>query len=726
MKLLEDAIRDGAFLLDVDASDMPSIFQQTISHLVTQDLLPAEQQDDVVAALLEREGEMSTAIGHSVAVPHAYLDELTTARVVFVKLLHPVNLGAPDWIPTRFLVVLLGPTGAAAEHLDALTIIARLMSDDEFRYEAGAARNQQELLAALGRFEIRMAAPAAMPGAAVEDELRYTGRLCGGLMDDIRRRLPLYASDFRDGLHPKCIAATLFLFFACIAPAVTFGGILADLTDNYIGAIEMIAASALCGIIYALFSGQPLIILGGTGPLLIFTVILYRLCKDTLGLGDLFLEVRVWVGLWTALFLFILAITDASWLMRFFTRFTDEIFAALISLIFVFEAINGTLNIFRDLDVGKHHDTALLSLLLALGTFYVAMSLSRFRRSRYLTHGMREFLTDFGPTIALTLMTVLAMTPWLRDVSLPKLPTPSSFRPTYSVPIDSVADEATSPSTEPAPAPQTPPADSTEPLETVSLDAGKPRRWLVNPFDARVPVWVWFASAGPALLLTVLVFVDQNITARLINNADHKLQKGGAYHLDLAVAGLLVGLCPFFGFPWLIAATVRSINHLRSLATVEEVVTPGGETREKIIHVRENRVTGLAIHLLIGLSLFLLPYLNAIPMAVLYGLFLFMGVVSMAGNQFFERLSLWLMDSKLYPATHYIRRVPMLTIHKFTLLQLVCLIVLWVVKGSSLGILFPLFIALLVPVRLLAGRFFADEHLEVLDAEEEPREEEWD
>jgi mannitol/fructose-specific phosphotransferase system IIA component (Ntr-type) len=719
MKLLEDAIRAGAFLLDVEASDMPSILQRTISLLVDQDLLSADRQNEVVAALLEREEEMSTAIGHSVAVPHAYLDALTAPCVVFVQLARPVNLGAPDGIPTRFLVVLLGPIGAAAEHLDALTTIARLMSDDEFRYEAGASRNQQDLLGALRRFQVRTSAPAAIPGAAAREELRYTGRLCGGLLDDIRRRLPHYTSDFRDGLHPKCIASTLFLFFACMAPAVTFGGILADLSDNYIGAIEMIAASALCGIIFALLSGQPLIILGGTGPLLIFTVILYRLCKDLLGLGDLFLEVRVWVGFWTALFLVILAVTDASCLMRFFTRFTDEIFAALISLIFVFEAIKGTLNSFRDLDVGKHHDTALLSLLLALGTFYVAMSLSRIRRSRYLTHGTREFLTDFGPTIALTLMTVLAMTSWMRDVPLTRLPTPSSFRPTYSVPPD-----PTSASTDSQPAPETPMADSTQTRETASPDTGKPRRWLVNPFLA--PVWVWFAAAGPALLLTVLVFVDQNITARLINNADHKLQKGGAYHLDLAVAGLLVGLCPLFGFPWLIAATVRSLNHVRSLATVEEVVTPGGETREQIIHVRENRVTGLAIHLLIGLSLFLLPYLNRIPMAVLYGLFLFMGVVSMAGNQFFERLSLWLMDSKLYPATHYIRRAPLSAIHKFTLLQLVCLIVLWVVKESPLGILFPLFIALLVPVRLLAGRFFADEHLEALDAEEQPREEEWD
>ena len=162
---------------------------------------------------------------------------------------------------------------------------------------------------------------------------------------------------------------------------------------------------------------------------------------------------------------------------------------------------------------------------------------------------------------------------------------------------------------------------------------------------------------------------------------------------------------------------------MRSLATVEEVVSPTGETRERVIHVRENRLTGLAIHLLIGLSLFLLPLLKTIPMAVLYGLFLFMGVVSMSGNQFFERMSLWLKDPALYPVTHYIRRVPRWTIHAFTLLQLVCLGVLWFVKSSAIGILFPVFIALLVPVRLLAGKYFSAEQLAALDAEEEPEDE---
>ncbi len=221
----------------------------------------------------------------------------------------------------------------------------------------------------------------------------------------------------------------------------------------------------------------------------------------------------------------------------------------------------------------------------------------------------------------------------------------------------------------------------------------------------------------------MLVYLDQNITARLVNSPDHKLQKGEAYHLDLGIVGLLIGACSLVGLPWLVAATVRSLNHVRSLASVEEVVSRSGEMRERVIHVRENRITPLAIHMLIGLSLLSLPLLKVVPMAVLYGLFLYMGVVSMAGNQFFDRLKLWIIDSTRYPPLHYVRKVPPRTIHKFTLLQSVCLTVLWIVKASALGLLFPLFIAVLVPIRLIAGRFFAPEHLAALDSEEEPEEE---
>jgi mannitol/fructose-specific phosphotransferase system IIA component (Ntr-type) len=675
MKRLRKALIDGSFLLDLDEHDMASILRRALEFLVARGALPAERADEVEARLLEREQQVSTAIGNAVAVPHTYLNAFSEPVIVFVRLSHPTNLGAPDGVPTQFLFMLLGPSGAQAQHLDTLANIARLMADDGFRYDAGVARTQLDLLAALDRFDARMGPPPTARREPRPQPLVYTGRLFGGLIDDIRRRAPHYASDFRDGLHTKCLASTLFLFFACVAPAVTFGGIMGQLTGNQIGAIEMLVAAAFCGIAYALFSGQPLIILGGTGPLLVFTAILYGLCVD---LQIPFLPTYAWVGLWTALLLLVLAATEASCLMRYFTRFTNEIFAALISIIFIYEAIKGLVRIYTDTEVQQQHDTYLLSVLLAFGTFYVAMSLARFRRSRYLRAWIREFLADFGPAIALVVMALVAVL--VHEVYLDVLLAPESFATT----------------------------------------SGRP--WLINPFDA--PVWVRLAAVVPAVLLTVLVYLDQNITARLVNSPDHKLQKGEAYHLDLGIVGFLIGVCSLVGLPWLVAATVRSLNHVRSLATVEDVVSKSGETRERVIHVRENRITPLAIHMLIGVSLLLLPLLKVVPMAVLYGLFLYMGVVSMVGNQFFDRLKLWFIDPMLYPTVHYVRKVPQSTIHKFTLLQFVCLAVLWVVKVSVLGLLFPLFIAALVPIRFIAGRFFAPEHLAALDSEVVPEEEE--
>ncbi len=93
--------------------------------------------------------------------------------------------------------------------------------------------------------------------------------------------------------------------------------------------------------------------------------------------------------------------------------------------------------------------------------------------------------------------------------------------------------------------------------------------------------------------------------------------------------------------------------------------------------VVENRISNLMIHVLIGASvLFFLPYLSLIPMAVLFGLFLFMGIGTLGGNQFVDRFKLWITDPSLYPPTHYIRAVPLRFVHAYTGIQFVCLAVL--------------------------------------------------
>lgn len=104
-------------------------------------------------------------------------------------------------------------------------------------------------------------------------------RLFGGLVEDIKRKAPFYLSDFKEAFHVQCFASFFFLYFACLTPIITFGGLLVQATGGYLGAIESILSGTIVGVTYALFSGQPLTIMGSTGPVLVFESIVYQICE---------------------------------------------------------------------------------------------------------------------------------------------------------------------------------------------------------------------------------------------------------------------------------------------------------------------------------------------------------------------------------------------------------------------------------------------------------------
>ncbi|XP_074709845.1 electroneutral sodium bicarbonate exchanger 1-like [Strix uralensis] len=81
-----------------------------------------------------------------------------------------------------------------------------------------------------------------------------------------------------------------------------------------------------------------------------------------------------------------------------------------------------------------------------------------------------------------------------------------------------------------------------------------------------------------------------------------------------------------------------------------------------------------------------------IPMPVLYGVFLYMGVSSLRGIQFFDRLKLFWMPAKHQPDFIYLRHVPLRKVHLFTVIQLICLVLLWAIKVSCAAIIFPMMV----------------------------------
>uniref|UniRef100_A0AAX7UB95 Anion exchange protein n=1 Tax=Astatotilapia calliptera TaxID=8154 RepID=A0AAX7UB95_ASTCA len=698
------------------------------------------------------------------------LDFLERPIVAFVRLSPAVLLtGLTEVpIPTRFLFILLGPDGKAQQYHEIGRSMATIMTDEIFHDVAYKAKDRSDLLAGIDEFldqvtvlppgewdpSIRIEPPKKVPsqekrkmpgvpnGTVCQEEeelhaehhgpeLQRTGRLFGGLILDIKRKAPFYWSDFKDGVSLQCVASFLFLYCACMSPVITFGGLLGEATEGRISAIESLFGASMTGVAYSLFAGQPLTILGSTGPVLVFEKILFKFCKDY----DLsYLSLRTCIGLWTALLCLLLVATDASSLVCYITRFTEEAFAALICLIFIYEALEklfhlGELypyNAYSDLDkltlayckcaepdnpsnetveiwternitasavpwtnltvkecislhghfVGTacgHHgpytpDVLFWSAILFFSTFFMSAFLKQFKTSRYFPTKVRSMISDFAVFLTIVFMVLID---FAIGVPSQKLNVPSKFQPTRD-----------------------------------------DRGWFINPIG-RNPWWTALVASIPALLCTILIFMDQQITAVIVNRKEHKLLKGCGYHLDLLMVGVMLAVCSIMGLPWFVAATVLSISHVNSLKLESESSAPGEQPR--FLGIREQRLTGLVIFLLMGLSVFMTRALKLIPMPVLYGVFLYMGVSSLKGIQFFDRLKLFGMPAKHQPDFIYLRHVPLRKVHLFTVTQLTCLVLLWVIKTSPAAIVFPMMVLALVFIRKVLDLCFSKRELSYLD-----------
>ena len=498
-----------------------------------------------------------------------------------------------------------------------------------------------------------------------------------GIKRDFSTRLPLYLSDITDGLNLQCLATVMFLFFACLAPAVGFGGLFSLATNGAMGTMEMVSSTAACGVIYALTAAQPLTIIGSTGPVLAFVACLVQLAKI---LSIPFLPLYAWTGLWTAAILFVSSMTSASNLVKYLTRFTDEIFSVLISAIFVVEAVSDISATFSS--PASTLAKALLTLALATVTYSTSTLLKGLRNSVFFNKTARDTLSNFAPSIGVITASLLAK--WVRIThgaaiaGLPALSLPATFAST----------------------------------------SGRP--WMIPLLE--LPVWARWASFIPALMATVLLFLDQNITVRVVNNPRYKMTKGrrlgnvlDGMHADLLIISILTALQSLIGFPWLVAATVRSISHVRALSTFDEKT---GEITGSI----EQRVTGTVIHALIGACV-LMPapraLLTQVPLPVLMGLFLYLGMSALPGNEMWERITGLFKDKSIAPKQPWTNKVPTKIVNFFTMVQVACLGAMFYVKSSSFGVLFPIIIAMLAPLRFALEKtgIVKKEYMDILDDE---------
>nr|XP_015217585.1 PREDICTED: band 3 anion transport protein isoform X2 [Lepisosteus oculatus] len=775
---LRKTMTKDTVLLDIEERSLAGIAKQVVDKLVSENEIQDRDREALLRALLLRRSQTleaqhkeeepltkdpqiemetfsvtkergSTQNVEATLVLVGAVEFLQKPTVAFVRLKEAVELDAmlEVNVPVRFLFVLIGPSQPNMEYHEIGRAISALMADRVFNSAAYLAEEKKDLTKAIAEFldcsivippceiqneemlrsivtfqkqllksrfrppesELEMEAGEKLLKAAAlkleeetpaDDPLKRTRRPFGGLIKDIKRRYPRYLSDITDALNPQVLAAVIFIYFAALSPAITFGGLLSEKTNRMMGVSELLVSTAVQGIIFCILGAQPILVLGFSGPLLVFEEAFYSFCKSQ---GMAYIVARVWVGFWLLLIVLIIVACEGSFLVRYISRFTQEIFSILISLIFIYETFSKLVKIFQahpllwkyddpdanltavatTISTGNvtathippkvYPNTALLSLVLMAGTFFLAFFLRKFKNSRFLPGKIRRIIGDFGVPISIFIMVAVDFS--ISDTYTQKLSVPKGL----------------------------------------SVSNPQARDWFINPMGKNndFPIWMMFAAAIPALLVFILIFLESQITTLIISKPERKMVKGSGFHLDLLLVVAMGGISALFGVPWLSATTVRSVTHANALT----VMSKGG--KPVIEKVLEQRISGLLVALLVGLSILMEPILKLIPLAVLFGIFLYMGVTSLNGIQLYDRMLLLLVPRKYHPDEAYIHWVKTWRMNLFTFIQIVCLGALWGVKSSPASLALPFVLILTIPLRMLMhGRLFTDVEMKCLDADD--------
>ncbi|XP_051942438.1 sodium bicarbonate transporter-like protein 11 isoform X5 [Hippocampus zosterae] len=743
---LDGFLARASILLDETAASLDDVLKRMLRHVGQDDNAPEPgcNFEEIMSLLFTDAGAQEvnvhllsetiqgvTATDTGVHYQQSWLcilcnlKNLQRRHVCISRLERPQNWGE-NCCEVRYVILVLAPLKMKSTKtaMELGRTFATLFSDISFRQKLLETKTQEEFKEALVFQRHQLTAANQQPTALGKEETdprRHKPLKCTdfflagrGIYEDLRRRLPLYASDFTDGIVGnnktllKYMTTAIFLYIAILLPAIALGSLNDESTRGEIDVRKAIIGQSIGGVIYSLFAGSPLVIPLTTAPLAIFISVIRGICDDY----QLdFPAFYACIGLWNCLFLILGGVFNLSLVMKLFKRSTEEVIALFISIAFVVDAVKGTVKIFQryyhpptlgnasaadvshrvagagvngsdsgvasvlqalpDSLIDCTRERPVLCLLLMMGTLWMGYTLYQFKRSPFLHAKVREVLSDCALPISVLLFSFIGSY-LFSDIELPVFKVHN--KPTFSV----------------------------APLERLTA---------LNVLSAM----------GLGFLLALLIFIDQNIVVSLTNAPENRLLKGTAYHWDLMLSGLINILMSVLGLPWMHAAFPHSTLHVRQLAFVEQRVE-GGHLYETIVQVKETRVTSLAANVFIGASVFLLPLpLQWIPKPVLYGLFLYMALTSIDGNQMCDRMALLLKEQTSYPPTHYIRKVPQRKIHYFTFLQMMQLLVLCtfgMYPVPYMKMIFPLVMILLIPIRnRVLPHIIEAKYLDIMDAQ---------
>ena len=417
-----------------------------------------------------------------------------------------------------------------------------------------------------------------------------------GIYNDIKSRLPHYKSDFTDAFNYRVIPSTTFIFFTNLLPALAFAQDMFDKTDNLYGVNEVLMSSAIAGVAFGLFSGQPLCIVGVTGPIAIFSNTVYELMTPR---GTPYFPFMCWIYLWSTLFHLIIAIGNLISYLKIISQFSCDVFGFFICIVYLQKGVQILNRQFHEVDLASGYCSVMIALLMVIcgvGSNIFGSYL------HYFKHNHRKIFVDYGVSLSVIFFTgFIHFGGFLEKTELARLPVTKSFQPTGS----------------------------------------ERSGWVIKFWPgAHISVSDVFLAIPFAILLTFLFYFDHNVSSLMCQSKEYPLKKPSGFHWDFALLGITTGIAGIIGIPAPNGLIPQAPLHTSSLVIHDK--------SGKALSVVEQRVTNTVQGLLtfVMMSRPFLVVLHLIPQGVLAGLFWIMGITGLHSNIVTDRIRYVFMDSE--------------------------------------------------------------------------------
>ncbi|QIX01394.1 hypothetical protein AMS68_006911 [Peltaster fructicola] len=505
-----------------------------------------------------------------------------------------------------------------------------------------------------------------------------------GMYWDVRRRLPYYWSDIRDGMSYRTFAGTIRIFFVNLLPALAFQLDMTRNTGGYFGINEALFSSALAALVFSTLSAQPLTVVGITGLISLFNYTIYDIARAQ-DITYLYPQLIAWVSIWAAITHWFAAVFNLCDYMRYITDFSSNAFGMYVGIIYMIKGVEELVDQFDSDSLQAGY----LSIVIALCYWFSVTMLEKAGSSVFGRSWTRKLLSDYAYPIATIWWTGFSHIPGnISSTDLLRIPITRPFYPTVD------------------------------------------RGWLVDFWNLEAK-WV-FVALPMGILLTLLFYYDHNVSSLTAQAKQFPLTKPAGFHWDFFLLGCTCFIGGIIGIPLPNGLVPQAPVHTDACTEYRDNLVKSKEkdedsTDETIHHkkivvaekVAEQRVSHFIMALgLVGMMTGpLLHVLATIPRALFAGVFFVVGWPGIYGNQMTANMFFVFKERRFIDPGEPRLRIRKWRIAYYVFFQAFGVAISVAISQTIGAIGFPVIIIALIPLRwVVLPRIFTEEELLILDA----------